>query len=136
MRTILFALVFIASSGPLPVSAQEASTATTALVTSAAPALDSGNTAWLLISTALVLFMMIPGLALFYAGLVRRINVLSVLIQCLALTSVLSIVWLAFGYSAAFSEGGTFIGGLSKAFLKGVTTSSMHTAGGIPELLR
>lgn len=135
MRTIFSALIFLGSTGILPVSAQEAATATAALIAPADPSLNAGNTAWLLVSTALVLFMMIPGLALFYAGLVRRINVLSVLIQCFALTAVLSIVWLAFGYSAAFSEGGTFIGGLSKAFLKGVTTSSLHTAGGIPELL-
>ena len=63
--------------------------------------LNSGDTAWILVSSALVLFMTIPGLALFYGGLVRTKNVLSVLMQCLALTAVLTVVWLAFGYSLA-----------------------------------
>lgn len=103
-----------------------------------APALDTGNTAWLLTSTALVLFMMIPGLALFYAGLVRSKNVLSVLMQCFALTAVLSLVWLFGGYSLAFAGEGTFIGDLSKAFLCGVTPDSFHgnsKATGVPELV-
>ena len=105
----------------------------------AAPAVDTGNTAWLLTSTALVLFMMIPGLALFYAGLVRARNVLSVLMQCFTLTALLSLVWLAGGYSLAFAGEGSFIGDLSKAFLSGVTPSSFHqrnSAGtGVPEFV-
>jgi ammonium transporter, Amt family len=98
---------------------------------------DTGNTAWLLTSTALVLFMMIPGLALFYAGLVRAKNVLSVLMQCFALTAILSLVWLAGGYSLAFAGEGTFIGDLSKAFLCGVTPGSFHgnVTTGVPELV-
>ena len=98
---------------------------------------DSGNTAWLLTSTALVLFMMIPGLALFYAGLVRAKNVLSVLMQCFSLTAILSLVWLACGYSLAFAGEGTFIGDLSKAFLCGVTADSFHknVTTGVPELV-
>lgn len=104
----------------------------------APPPLDTGNTAWLLASTALVLFMMIPGLALFYAGLVRAKNVLSVLMQCFALTAVLSLVWLAGGYSLAFAGEGTFIGDLSKAFLNGIRPDSYHgnsQGSGVPELV-
>jgi Amt family ammonium transporter len=95
--------------------------------------LDTGDTAWILISTALVLFMTVPGLALFYGGLVRTKNVLSVLMQCFALTSVISIIWLAFGYSLAFDSGSPILGGLSKAFLIGVDASVL--SGTIPEVL-
>ncbi|WP_395744662.1 ammonium transporter [Prosthecobacter sp.] len=98
--------------------------------------ISSGDTAWLLVSTALVLFMMIPGLALFYAGLVRAKNILSILMQCFALTAVLSLVWLVCGYSLSFSDGGSFIGGLSKTFLSGVTPASVRAdCPTIPELL-
>jgi Amt family ammonium transporter len=107
-----------------------------AAVSAVVPGIDSGNTAWLLTSTALVLFMMIPGLALFYAGLVRARNVLSVLMQCFALTAVLSLVWLAFGYSAAFSEGGSFVGSFtSLAFLKGTAPGTVRAGTTIPEFL-
>jgi Amt family ammonium transporter len=87
-------------------------------------AINSGDTAWMLVSTALVLFMMIPGLALFYAGLVKSKNVLSLFMQCFALTCVLSLVWLVCGYSLAFSDGNAFIGGLGKVFLSGITPDS------------
>jgi len=98
--------------------------------------INSGDTAWLLVSTALVLFMMIPGLSLFYAGLVRAKNILSILMQCFALTAVLSLVWLAVGYSLAFSDGSAVIGGLRKAFLGGVTTTSVRSdCPTIPEVL-
>ncbi len=100
--------------------------------------LNAGNTAWLLTSTALVLFMMIPGLALFYAGLVRAKNVLSVLMQCFALTAILSIAWVVVGYSLSFSQGGSFFGGLSKVFLNGVGPNSFHAnsaPGGVPEIV-
>ncbi|MDH3714253.1 MAG: ammonium transporter [Gammaproteobacteria bacterium] len=96
--------------------------------------LDSGDTAWLLTSTALVLFMTIPGLSLFYAGLVRTKNVLSVLMQCFAITCVVSIVWLVYGYSLAFGDGGganAWIGGLDKVFHAGVDRAAM--SGTIPE---
>ncbi len=102
--------------------------------------LNSGDTAWMLTSTALVLFMTIPGLALFYGGLVRVKNVLSVLMQCFALTAVMTIVWIAVGYSIAFDTTGmsagtmnlnSFIGGLKIAFLCGVERDSM--SGTIPE---
>jgi Amt family ammonium transporter len=95
--------------------------------------LDSGDTAWILVSTALVLFMTVPGLALFYGGLVRTKNVLSVLMQCFALTSVISIVWLAFGYSLAFDSGTPVLGGFGKAFLLGIDSDTMW--GSIPEIL-
>ena len=118
-----------------------AALAALALATTSAHAADgstinSGDTAWLLTSTALVLFMMIPGLALFYAGLVRAKNILSILMQCFALTAVLSLVWLAVGYSLAFSDGGSIVGGFSKVFLSGVTPTSVRSdCPTIPELL-
>jgi Amt family ammonium transporter len=95
---------------------------------------DSGDTAWMLTATALVLFMTVPGLALFYAGMVRSKNVLSVLMQCFAITALMSILWTFWGYSLAFEDGGSanaFIGGLSKMFLAGVTVDSL--SGTIPE---
>ena len=101
-----------------------------------APTINSGDTAWLLISTALVLFMMIPGLALFYAGLVRSKNILSILMQCFALTAIMSLVWLACGYSLSFSDGSSFIGGFDKVFLQGVTPDTVRSdCPTIPELL-
>lgn len=96
--------------------------------------LDSGDTSWLLTSTALVLFMTIPGLSLFYAGLVRSKNVLSVLMQCFTITCLASLIWLVFGYSLAFGDGGSmnsWLGGFSNAFLSDVTRDSM--SGTIPE---
>ena len=96
--------------------------------------LNQANTAWILTSTALVLFMTIPGLSLFYAGLVRSKNVLSVLMQCFAITCMVSILWLAGVYSFIFADGGDlqkFIGGASKVFLPGIGTGSM--TGDIPE---
>ena len=97
----------------------------------AAQELDSGSTAWMLTSTALVLLMTLPGLALFYGGLVRSRNVLSVLMQCFALCCVISLIWVAFGYSLAFSEGNALIGGLSKAWMRGVEIDTV--SGAIPE---
>jgi Amt family ammonium transporter len=98
--------------------------------------IESGDTAWLLTSTALVLFMMIPGLALFYAGLVRARNVLSIFMQCFVLTCALSLLWLVCGYSLSFTDGSGFMGGLGKMFLSGVTTtSSRGDCPTIPELL-
>jgi Amt family ammonium transporter len=102
--------------------------------------LDSGNTAWMLTATALVLFMTIPGLALFYGGLVRVKNALSILMQCFALTGVITILWVVAGYSLAFDTTGmaagttglhSFVGGLGKAFLTGVGVDSL--SGTIPE---
>ena len=94
---------------------------------------DSGDTAWILTSTALVLFMTLPGLSFFYGGLVRSKNVLSVLMQCFAIACGASLIWLIAGYSLAFTEGNSFIGDLSKVFLDGVTKESL--SGTIPEPL-
>ena len=104
------------------------------------PALNSGDTAWMLTSTALVLFMTVPGLGLFYAGMVRSKNVLSVMMQCFAITCLISVIWMIVGYSMAFDTTGmekgvtnfnSFIGGLGKAFLSGVEKGSLTLA--IPE---
>ena len=92
---------------------------------------NSGDTAWILTSTALVLFMTIPGLALFYGGLVRSKNVLSVLMQCFAITCVVSVLWLVGVYSMAFAEGNALVGGLGNAFMANLQEDSM--AGEIPE---
>jgi Amt family ammonium transporter len=96
--------------------------------------LNVGDTAWILTATALVLFMTIPGLSLFYAGLVRSKNVLSVLMQCFAITCVISILWVVYGYGLAFGDGGSmnqWIGGLDQFMLAGVTRDSL--SGTIPE---
>ncbi len=95
-------------------------------------ALDSGDTAWMLTSTALVLFMTLPGLALFYAGLVRNRNVLSVVMQCFAIACMVSVIWVVCGYSMAFGDSvGGYVGGLSKAWLSGVAVDSL--SGTMPE---
>ncbi|MBD9515255.1 MULTISPECIES: ammonium transporter [Pseudomonadaceae] len=103
----------------------------------AAPVLNSGDTAWMLISSALVLLMTIPGLALFYGGMVRAKNVLSIMMQCFAITALISILWVVYGYSLAFDTVGmekgvvnfaSFVGGLDKAFLSGLTTSGLTSA--------
>jgi len=102
--------------------------------TYAADTLSAGDTAWMLTATALVLFMTIPGLSLFYAGMVRSKNVLSVFMQCFAITGLMSILWVVFGYSMAFEDGGSanwLVGGLDKMFLAGVTVDSL--SGTIPE---
>ncbi len=98
-----------------------------------AEGLDSGDTAWILTSTALVLFMTLPGLSLFYGGLVRSKNVLTVLMQCFAICCLASLIWFAYGYSLAFSEGNLIIGDLSKAFFSGIDKSTVN--GTIPEAL-
>ena len=97
----------------------------------AADDLSQGNTAWILTSTALVLFMTLPGLSLFYGGLVRSKNVLSVLMQCFAICCLVSILWLVAAYSLAFDAGNAWIGGLGKMFFAGVSEGSM--SGDIPE---
>lgn len=107
-----------------------------AAVAQEAAKLNGADTAWILTATALVLFMTLPGLALFYAGLVRSRNVLSVLMHCFVICCAASVVWLAVGYSLAFSDGGAanqYIGGLSKAFLAGVGTDTL--SGSIPEVV-
>ncbi|MBG4884772.1 ammonium transporter [Pseudomonas aeruginosa] len=101
------------------------------------PVLNSGDTAWMLISTALVLLMTIPGLALFYGGMVRAKNVLSIMMQCFAITGLITILWVVYGYSLAFDTTGmekgvlnfnSFVGGLDKAFLSGLTADGLTSA--------
>jgi len=119
--------------------AEASSDATTAAPTEAtepAPVLSEGNTAWMIVATVLVIMMSIPGIALFYGGLVRSKNMLSVLMQVFVTFSLISIIWVAFGYSLAFSDGGAYndyIGGLSKMFLKGIAPETL--SGTIPEFV-
>ncbi|MGU3496187.1 ammonium transporter [Xanthobacteraceae bacterium A53D] len=110
-----------ASAMALPVLAQTAAPEAAA----AAPVPNKGDVAWMMMSTVLVLMMIVPGLALFYGGLVRGKNMLSVLMQVLAVAAVMMIVWVMYGYSLAFTSGSAFIGGFSKAFLAGVTVDSV-----------
>jgi Amt family ammonium transporter len=98
-----------------------------------APTLDTGDTAWILISTALVLLMTIPGLALFYGGMVRKKNVLSTMSHSFVAAAVVSIAWIVIGYSLAFGQGNAFIGSLDKVMLSGITTDAL--TGTIPEIL-
>jgi len=95
--------------------------------------MNGADTSWIIVATALVLFMTLPGLALFYGGLVRARNVLSVFMHCYAIACLMSILWLAFGYSIAFGVGNAYWGGFGKAFLNGVTADSL--SGTIPEVL-
>ena len=97
----------------------------------ALPGIDSGDTAWMIVATVLVLLMTLPGLALLYAGMVRVKNTLSVLMQCFAIAALVSVLWVLYGYSLAFDPTGTFIGGFGKAFMKGVTVDSVIST--IPE---
>ena len=139
MKRILFLISSILLAFPALAKAQEMATeATEALLDS--PILDSGNTAWMIVATILVLLMTIPGLALFYGGLVRAKNVLSVIMQCMVCVCVITILWIAFGYSWVFGTGfeGTaafeMIGGFDKVFLRGLTLNTL-TDGNIPEIL-
>jgi Amt family ammonium transporter len=111
-----------------PALAQDAAAPAADAAAAAAPTVNKGDTTWMLVSTILVILMTIPGLALFYGGLVRTKNMLSVLMQVFAVFSLVAILWVFYGYSLAFTSGGeglgAFIGGFSKAFLAGVTTDS------------
>jgi ammonium transporter, Amt family len=105
-----------------------------ALAADEKPKLDTGDTAWMLTSTALVLMMTIPGLALFYGGMVRKKNVLATVMQSFAVTCLVTVLWLIVGYSLAFTPGSTIIGGLSRVFLRGLTLDGVHElAKTIPE---
>jgi len=95
------------------------------------PKLDAANTAWMLTASVLVLFMTLPGLALFYAGLVRTKNVLSVLMQCFSITCIVTLAWMVVGYSIAFGEGTAWYGGFAKSFLAGIDVKTVK--GSIPE---
>lgn len=135
MKKIL-ALLLVAVAIPMATFAQGATQAV-------APTINSGNTAWMIMATILVLLMTIPGLALFYGGLVRQKNVLSIIMQCLTCVAVVSVMWVVFGYSWVFGTGfkesggilSFFIGGFDKVFLNGVTTSSLTTPANIPEIV-
>ena len=114
----------------VPLAAGLALAAAPALAQSAAPAatpkIDSGDTAWMLASVALVLMMTIPGLALFYGGMVRKMNVLATVTQSFAVTCLVTVLWMVIGYSLAFTSGGAFVGGLSRVFLDGMTVDSVN----------
>jgi ammonium transporter, Amt family len=124
-------------------AANQAAAAAPAAPAPVAAVLNTGDTAWMLTATALVLFMTIPGLSLFYAGMVRAKNVLSVLMQCFAITSLVTILWMMYGYSLVFTSGDAindWLGGLTKVFLAGVTATSLQQpvatdANAIPELV-
>ena len=125
--------LLLAAAFSSPALAQDAAQAAPA-ASAAVPAFDSGNVAWMLTSTLLVLLMVVPGLALFYGGMVRAKNVLSVLMQVLVVFSAVVILWVCYGYSAAFTDGNAFFGSFTdKAFLKGITAET--DAGGLPEFL-
>lgn len=142
------------SSASAPAASAPAAAASDASAAAAAPAaptapfsvaaskIDSGNTAWMLTSTALVLMMTIPGLALFYGGMVRKKNVLATVMQSFAITCVVTVTWTVVGYSIAFTPGGSFMGGFSRFFLSGMnfvqgangtTLTVSHLAQSIPE---
>src|SRR5688572_3446326 len=99
----------------------------------AAPALDSGSTAWMMVATLLVLMMTLPGLALFYGGMVHKESVLATLMQCFVATTLVTILWMVYGYSMIFTENTGFIGGAAKFMLAGVGVAS--TAGTAPALV-
>jgi len=119
---VLFLLVALGLHAPFALAAEP-------------PKLDAANTAWMLTSSVLVLFMTLPGLALFYAGLVRMKNVLSVLMQCFAITCIVTLAWVVIGYSVAFGDAGSlnaWYGGFGKSFLSGIEVKSIKV-NGVPE---
>lgn len=153
ISAILTACCFATESYAQGVVTDSTVTTTTKVITSSAElptaninemvqTLDSGNTAWILTASILVLFMSIPGIALFYGGLVRQKNILSIIMQTLLIVGIVSILWVTFGYSWAFGTGfmksdnplGFFIGGFDKMFLHGISIDTL-TTGNIPELI-
>ena len=114
-----------AASEPAAAPAAAAAAPAAAAPAAATPVPNKGDTAWLLVSTAFVILMTLPGLALFYGGLVRKKNMLSVLMQCTGIFSLIIILWAIYGYSFAFTEGNAFFGGLDRLFLKGLTPDSV-----------
>jgi Amt family ammonium transporter len=113
--------------------AEEAAPAAAAAAATPAPTLDSGATAWMLVSTALVLLMTIPGLALFYGGMVRKKNVLSVMMQSFIITALVTVLWVVAGYSLAFTGTNPYIGGLDRVLLAGIEKATL--SGSIPEIV-
>ena len=134
IKSVIPALAIPLVGWAAPSLAQETAPAVAAVARTVAPVVDKGDTTWMMLSAILVIAMSLPGLALFYGGLVRAKNMLSVLMQVLTLFCVIALLWVSFGYSLAFTGAGTaadataltpFIGGLSKAFLAGVGTASL-----------
>ncbi|MBP7507458.1 MAG: ammonium transporter, partial [Prolixibacteraceae bacterium] len=115
-KSIILGILFILFAGIKPLMAQE--------VTEAEPFISAGNTAWMIVATALVFLMTLPGLAFFYGGLVRRKNILNILMQCFIIAAAITVEWISFGYSMSFgSSSGSlapFIGGFDWAFLNGI----------------
>jgi Amt family ammonium transporter len=111
--------VGLACTGAISALAQDAAAAAPP-----PPPINTGDTAWMLTSSVLVLAMLVPGLALFYAGMVRKKNALTVLMQCMFAAGILSIIWIAIGYTLAFTEGSPFFGGLTKVMLAGIEPST------------
>ncbi|MCG2573350.1 ammonium transporter [Acinetobacter sp. ME22] len=122
-----------ASAAAVTPASEPAAEAAPAPAPAATPKLDTGDTAWILISTALVLLMTIPGLALFYGGMVRKKNVLATMAHSFMAAVIVSIVWVVIGYTLAFDSGNAFIGGFGKTMLSGITTDALQ--GTIPEIL-
>ena len=129
-----FALLLAGGAALAQAAAPEVVAAASAAAAAApVPHIDSGDTAWMLTSTLLVILMIVPGLALFYGGLARSKNMLSVLVQVFVVFSLISILWAVYGYSLAFSGDGNFFGGFDKLFLKGVTPDSIGALPTVPE---
>lgn len=134
MWTAFGGLTAVAQDAAAPAAAEAAVPAAEAAPAAEAPAeeapkpLDPGHQAWQMTSTALVLFMTLPGLALFYGGLVRKKNVLSVLAQCLGIAGMVTILWWLCGYSLAFSGAGKFIGNLDMIFFRGIDVAKTGKA--------
>ena len=129
-----FALLLAGGAALAQAAAPEVAAAASAAAAAApVPHIDSGDTAWMLTSTLLVILMIVPGLALFYGGLARSKNMLSVLVQVFVVFSLISILWAVYGYSLAFSGDGNFFGGFDKLFLKGVTPDSIGALPTVPE---
>ena len=109
-----------AASAPAAAAAPAADAASAPAAAASAPTVNKGDTAWMLVSTALVIMMSIPGLALFYGGLVRSKNMLSMLMQVMVTFSLIVVLWCLYGYSLAFTEGNQFFGGFDRLFMKGL----------------
>ena len=114
-----------ASAVAAPAAPAAAPAASAAEPAAAAPTVNKGDSAWMIVATLLVIMMAVPGLPLFYGGMVRAKNMLSIMMQCLVIFSLLGMLWCIYGYSLAFTEGNAFFGGFDKLFLKGVTADSL-----------
>ena len=133
MKHLLSTFILFSLLGFAGFSSAESAVETTTLASPAAaavdlatmPAANKGDTAWMIVATVLVILMVLPGLALFYGGMVRAKNMLSVLMQVFVIFSMMALLWAIYGYSIAFTEGNAFFGGLSKMFLKGITPDSL-----------